>query len=62
MSYVDVKVSFGCYIIYWEIKGEVEDRVFEECCREIDVGFMDYGYVVFRCMKLIGLFELRVVE
>ncbi|CAF2129121.1 unnamed protein product [Brassica napus] len=61
-SHADVKVSPGRYIIYWEIKGEAEDRALEECCREIDAGFMDHGYVVSRRMKSIGPLELRVVE
>ncbi|CAI9759272.1 unnamed protein product [Fraxinus pennsylvanica] len=61
-SYAEVANNPGHYIIYWEIKGEVEERVLEECCREMDASFIDHGYVVSRRMNSIGPLELRIVE
>lgn len=61
-SHADVKARPGRYIIYWEIRGEAEDKALEDCCREMDAGFVDHGYVVSRRMKSIGPLELRVVE
>ncbi|KAK8482828.1 hypothetical protein V6N13_085561 [Hibiscus sabdariffa] len=52
----------GHYVIYWEIKGEVEERVLCECCREMDASFVDHGYVVSRRTNSIGPLELRIVE
>ena len=45
-SYADVSNQPGCYVIFWEIKGEAEDKVLEACCREMDAAFVDHGYVV----------------
>lgn len=61
-SHADVTARPGRYIIYWEIRGEAEDKALEDCCREMDAGFVDHGYVVSRRMKSIGPLELRVVE
>ncbi|KAG5381442.1 hypothetical protein IGI04_032912 [Brassica rapa subsp. trilocularis] len=61
-SHADVKARPGRYIIYWEIRGEAADKALEDCCREMDAGFVDHGYVVSRRMKSIGPLELRVVE
>lgn len=52
----------GHYIIYWEIKGQVEDRILSECCSEMDASFVDHGYVVSRKTNSIGPLELRIVE
>lgn len=61
-SHADITAQPGHYIIYWEIRGEAEDKALEECCREMDADFVDYGYVVSRRMNSIGPLELRVVE
>lgn len=61
-SHADVIASPGHYVIYWEIRGEAEDKALEECCKEMDTAFVDYGYVVSRRMNSIGPLELRVVE
>ncbi|KAL1060759.1 hypothetical protein V6Z11_1Z071900 [Gossypium hirsutum] len=52
----------GHYVIYWEIKGKVEERVLCECCREMDASFVDPGYVVSRRTNSIGPLELCIVE
>uniref|UniRef100_A0A5B6ZXK3 Putative indole-3-acetic acid-amido synthetase GH3.5 n=1 Tax=Davidia involucrata TaxID=16924 RepID=A0A5B6ZXK3_DAVIN len=61
-SHADVANQPGHYIIYWEIKGEVEERILGECCREMDASFVDHGYVVSRRTNSIGPLELRIVE
>ncbi|KAK6919525.1 GH3 family [Dillenia turbinata] len=61
-SYADATYQPGHYIIYWEIKGEVEERILGECCREMDASFVDHGYVVSRRTNSIGPLELRIVE
>ncbi|XP_047335017.1 indole-3-acetic acid-amido synthetase GH3.10 [Impatiens glandulifera] len=61
-SHAEVANQPGHYVVYWEIKGEVEDRVLEECCTEMDSSFVDHGYVVSRRCGSIGPLELRVVE
>lgn len=52
----------GHYVIYWEIKGEVDEDVLQECCRVMDAAFVDHGYVVSRKTNSIGPLELRIVE
>lgn len=61
-SYADVSHQPGHYVIYWEIKGEVEDKLLDACCREMDVSFADHGYVVSRKTNSIGPLELCIVE
>ncbi|KAK2993264.1 hypothetical protein RJ640_015743 [Escallonia rubra] len=61
-SHADVEKQPGHYVIYWEIRGEVEERVFAACCREMDASFMDHGYVVSRKTNCIGPLELCIVE
>ncbi|KAL3509436.1 hypothetical protein ACH5RR_028837 [Cinchona calisaya] len=61
-SHADVSKQPGHYIIYWEIDGEVEERVLRECCREMDASFVDHGYVVSRRTNSIGPLELCIVE
>ena len=39
-SHADVSNNPGCYVIFWEIKGEAEDKVLEACCREMDAAFV----------------------
>lgn len=61
-SHAEVENRPGHYIIYWEIKGEVEERVLRECCREMDAAFVDHGYVVSRRCNSIGPLELCILE
>lgn len=61
-SSANVSNEPGCYVIFWEIKGEAEDKVLEACCKEMDASFVDYGYVVSRKTSSIGPLELCIVE
>ncbi|XP_009624482.1 indole-3-acetic acid-amido synthetase GH3.10-like [Nicotiana tomentosiformis] len=61
-SHANVTKQPGHYVIYWEIKGEVEEMVLGECCREMDASFVDHGYVVSRKTNSIGPLELCIVE
>ncbi|XP_027342775.1 indole-3-acetic acid-amido synthetase GH3.10-like [Abrus precatorius] len=61
-SHADVSNQPGCYVIFWEIKGEAEEKVLEECCREMDAAFVDHGYVVARKTSSIGPLKLCIVE
>nr|KYP53415.1 putative indole-3-acetic acid-amido synthetase GH3.5 [Cajanus cajan] len=61
-SNADLSNQPGCYVIYWEIKGEVEDEVLEACCTEMDAAFVDHGYVVARKASSIGPLVLCIVE
>ncbi|KAF8043263.1 hypothetical protein BT93_A1567 [Corymbia citriodora subsp. variegata] len=61
-SHADISKQPGHYVIYWEIEGEVEEKVLGECCREMDASFEDHGYVVSRKCKSIGPLELCIVE
>ncbi|KAI8008374.1 Indole-3-acetic acid-amido synthetase GH3.10 [Camellia lanceoleosa] len=61
-SHANVANQPGHYVIYWEIKEDVEDRVLSECCREMDAAFVDHGYVVSRRTNSIGPLELCIVE
>lgn len=61
-SHANVANKPGHYTIYWEIKGEVEEGLLGECCREMDASFVDHGYVVSRKCNSIGPLELCIVE
>jgi len=61
-SHANVANQPGHYVIYWEIKGEVEERVLNECCKKMDESFVDHGYVVSRRTQSIGPLELCIVE
>ncbi|KAJ8556166.1 hypothetical protein K7X08_022924 [Anisodus acutangulus] len=61
-SHANVAKRPGHYVIYWEIKGDVEEKVLGECCREMDASFVDHGYVVSRKNNSIGPLELCIVE
>ncbi|KAH9744064.1 Indole-3-acetic acid-amido synthetase GH3.10 [Citrus sinensis] len=61
-SHADIVNQPGHYIIYWEIKGDVEEGVLNQCCREMDVSFVDPGYVVSRRTNSIGPLELCIVK
>nr|KAJ0215865.1 hypothetical protein LSAT_V11C300117910 [Lactuca sativa] len=61
-SHADISNHPGHYIVYWEIKGEVNDQILGQCCKDIDAAFVDYGYVVSRKTNSIGPLELCIVE
>lgn len=61
-SNADTSKNPGHYVIYWEIKGNIEDEVLNECCREMDLAFVDHGYVVSRKTNSIGPLKLKIVE
>ncbi|MBA0631801.1 hypothetical protein Godav_000640 [Gossypium davidsonii] len=61
-SHAEVMHQPGHYMIYWEIKGEVEEKVLGECCGIMDASFVDHGYVVSRRTNSIGPLELCIVE
>ncbi|XP_038900326.1 indole-3-acetic acid-amido synthetase GH3.10 [Benincasa hispida] len=61
-SHAEVSDQPGHYVIYWEVKGDVNDSVLEDCCSAMDAAFIDYGYVVSRKANSIGPLELRIVE
>ncbi|KAJ8425498.1 hypothetical protein Cgig2_015891 [Carnegiea gigantea] len=61
-SHANVANPPGHYVIYWEIKGEVEEQVLNECCKKMDESFVDHGYVVSRRTQSIGPLELCIVE
>ncbi|KAJ4729863.1 jasmonic acid-amido synthetase JAR1-like [Melia azedarach] len=61
-SHADIVNQPGHYIIYWEIKGEVEEEVLQGCCCEMDASFLDHGYVVSRRTNSIGPLELCIVK
>ncbi|KAF9590471.1 hypothetical protein IFM89_035348 [Coptis chinensis] len=61
-SHANVVHQPGHYVIYWEIKGNVNDELLSECCREMDASFVDHGYVVSRRTNSIGPLELCIVE
>ncbi|KAJ4834018.1 hypothetical protein Tsubulata_010725 [Turnera subulata] len=61
-SHAEVANQPGHYIIYWELKGEVEEGILGECCRVMDASFVDHGYVVSRRTNSIGPLELCIVQ
>ncbi|XP_065873446.1 indole-3-acetic acid-amido synthetase GH3.10 [Euphorbia lathyris] len=61
-SHAQVDKQVGHYVIYWEIRGEVEDEILSQCCNKMDQSFVDYGYVVSRKSHSIGPLELCIVE
>lgn len=61
-SHANVVHQPGHYIIYWEIKGQVDETILGHCCQEMDASFTDYGYVVSRKTNSIGPLELCIVE
>ncbi|PHU12292.1 putative indole-3-acetic acid-amido synthetase GH3.5 [Capsicum chinense] len=42
-SHANVATQPGHYVIYWEIKGEIDEKVLDECCRDMDASFVDHG-------------------
>ncbi|KAG7570683.1 GH3 family [Arabidopsis thaliana x Arabidopsis arenosa] len=60
-SHIDVSTDPGHYAIFWEISGETNEDVLQDCCNCLDRAFIDAGYVSSRKCKTIGALELRVV-
>lgn len=56
------ELEAGRYVVFWEMSGEANDEVLEECCNCLDRSFVDAGYVSMRKINGIGALELRVVE
>ncbi|KAL5730139.1 hypothetical protein ACHQM5_002999 [Ranunculus cassubicifolius] len=61
-SHADVVNQPGHYVVYWEIKGDVDEEILDACCTKMDASFVDYGYVVSRKTNSIGPLELCIVE
>lgn len=61
-SHVDVSSDPGHYVIFWEISGEVNEDVLQECCNCLDRSFLDAGYITSRKVNAIGPLELRVLQ
>ncbi|KAF5754487.1 putative GH3 family protein [Helianthus annuus] len=61
-SHANIADPPGHYVVYWEIKGEVNEHVLARCCKEMDAAFVDHGYVVSRKTNSIGPLELCIVE
>ncbi|CAO2181416.1 unnamed protein product [Urochloa humidicola] len=61
-SYADVSSEPGHYIVFWELNAEANDDVLQNCCDELDRGFVDAGYVSSRKTHAIGPLELRVLR
>ncbi|KAL0928024.1 hypothetical protein M5K25_002257 [Dendrobium thyrsiflorum] len=61
-SHADTVKQPGHYVIYWEINGSTSDPLLSDCCTEMDLSFVDYGYIVSRKANSIGPLELRIVE
>ncbi|KAM0059069.1 putative GH3 family protein [Helianthus debilis subsp. tardiflorus] len=61
-SHANITDPPGHYVVYWEIKGEVNEHVLARCCKEMDAAFVDHGYVVSRKTNSIGPLELCIVE
>ncbi|EOA26759.1 hypothetical protein CARUB_v10022844mg [Capsella rubella] len=60
-SHIDVSKDPGHYAIFWEISGEANEDVLQDCCNCLDRGFIDAGYSSSRKCKTIGALELKVV-
>ncbi|PAN32955.1 hypothetical protein PAHAL_5G525000 [Panicum hallii] len=62
-SHADVSSDPGHYVIFWELSAaEADDDVLQNCCDELDRGFVDAGYVSSRKTNAIGPLELRVLQ
>ncbi|KAL2892052.1 Jasmonic acid-amido synthetase JAR1 [Bienertia sinuspersici] len=44
-SHVDVSTDPGHYVIFWELSGDADENVLNECCNCLDRSFVDAGYV-----------------
>lgn len=60
-SHADVSTDPGHYIIFWEVNGEASEDVLNECCKCMDLSFVDAGYASSRKVGTIGPLELRIV-
>ncbi|KAI3974873.1 hypothetical protein MKX01_004984 [Papaver californicum] len=61
-SHADMTTDPGHYVIFWELSGEADDEVMNECCNILDKSFVDAGYTGSRKVKAIGDLELRILK
>lgn len=61
-SRVDRSTEPAHYVVFWEISGDPQDPILQECCNCLDSSFVDAGYVSSRKVKSIGALELRVMK
>ena len=61
-SRVDLSTDPGHYVIFWEISGDPQDELLQECCNCLDRSFVDAGYMSSRKVRAIGALELRIVR
>ncbi|XP_042062377.1 jasmonoyl--L-amino acid synthetase JAR6-like isoform X1 [Salvia splendens] len=61
-SRVDLSTDPGHYAVFWEISGDPQDELLQECCNCLDRSFVDAGYMSSRKVSAIGALELRIVR
>ncbi|XP_042058650.1 jasmonoyl--L-amino acid synthetase JAR6-like [Salvia splendens] len=61
-SRMDLSTDPGHYVVFWEISGEAQDELLQECCNCLDRSFVDAGYMSSRKARAIGALELRIVR
>lgn len=61
-SCVEASSEPARYVVFWEMSGNANDEVVEECCNCLDRSFVDAGYVSMRKINGIGALELRVLK
>ncbi|KAL1561940.1 Jasmonoyl--L-amino acid synthetase jar6 [Salvia divinorum] len=61
-SRVDLSTEPGHYVVFWEISGDPQDDLLQECCNCLDRSFVDAGYMSSRKVRAIGALELRIVR
>ena len=64
-SYADMSSTPGHYVIFWELNikkvTEKDYETLKECAKEMDMAFLDVGYVISRRTHTIGPLELCIV-
>ncbi|XP_074282472.1 jasmonoyl--L-amino acid synthetase JAR4-like [Silene latifolia] len=62
-SRVDLSKKPGHYVICWELSGEANENVLQECCNCLDRAFTrDFGYLGSRKVGNIDPLELRILS
>ncbi|KAL8554154.1 hypothetical protein ACS0TY_002393 [Phlomoides rotata] len=61
-SCVDTSAEPGHYVIFWEMSGNADDDVLQDCCNCLDQSFADAGYRSSRKVSGIGPLELRILK
>ncbi|KAL1535962.1 Jasmonoyl--L-amino acid synthetase jar6, variant 2 [Salvia divinorum] len=61
-SRVDLSMDPGHYVVFWEISGDPQDELLQECCNCLDRSFVDAGYLSSRKVRAIGALELRILR